>query len=366
MNTLPYRYIQGSFIRAKLRLKAEQISRDGLGFVGLGNKVVPLGTIEQWTEETSRDLESILSGDRRLCAFFAKLFIGTIVSRLTGLTPQISQLAQIESYCTYNGKLQEFFALLDIEHGDRLYDLTLLGREGLEMICSQYNELQQTGYTVWQDFVDTSFLKLVSDTLDSLNTAWRVTYTNESVRYVSSRADISNPHNGDAVKAAATLPIDSDIGNVLCKNKAFQLLADTYIGAPGKISSLQYWETYPSKTGVSEAAQMFHYDLDTFKWVKVLIFLNDVNLGNGPHEAVLGTHHSESNCNHLKQGYSRISDSDVYSIPDVQARKFCGLAGSAIICDTKAIHKGNQVISGNRNIIEVLYTSNTFGSVVPK
>ena len=45
-----------------------------------------------------------------------------------------------------------------------------------------------------------------------------------------------------------------------------------------------------SKKADSEAAQMFHFDLDRIKWLKFFIYLTDVKINSGPHVYVSGTH----------------------------------------------------------------------------
>lgn len=132
------------------------------------------------------------------------------------------------------------------------------------------------------------------------------------------------------------------------------------------LKSVNLWFSFPSQKASSESAQLFHYDQAALKWLKVFIFLSNVRPQNGPHCCVLGTHKPRSKPQQLlSRGYSRISDNDILSFFDEgQIAEFCVPRGSIVFGDTNAYHKGRQLLSGYRCVLELDFASNTIQDVI--
>ena len=113
----------------------------------------------------------------------------------------------------------------------------------------------------------------------------------------------------------------------------------------------------------SKAAQLYHFDLDRPKWLKFLIYINDVDNFNGPHAFIEGTHKSNQIPFSLRsRGYVRIDDEEIKKINMAKNEKiFYGKAGSAIIEDTIGFHKGNIVKKGYRILLSIQVNSSMFG-----
>src|SRR3989344_1706780 len=129
-----------------------------------------------------------------------------------------------------------------------------------------------------------------------------------------------------------------------------------------------WWLTSYLKEASSEAAQLYHFDMDRIKWLKIFIYLTDVSSSNGPHHYVRGTHKQGSKpAELLKRGYVRIPDSDLqkyYKKEDfIEA---CGQAGTIFAGDTKCWHKGSLVTEGHRLVLELQYASSLFGVNYPE
>ena len=127
----------------------------------------------------------------------------------------------------------------------------------------------------------------------------------------------------------------------------------------------ELWYSYPSPRSLIEpkddSAQEFHFDLDEFKWLKVFIYLNDVNNDNGPHTYIPKSHLPGAKNKHLinyilKTGRNRISDETLFehhSKSDVT--KILGAAGTIIIADTKCWHKASVPIKSHRIMAQYLF-----------
>ncbi len=83
-------------------------------------------------------------------------------------------------------------------------------------------------------------------------------------------------------------------------------------------------------------AQYFHWDNDFTKFFKLYIYLNDVNLDNGPHIFVPGTHKIKKKENKLCRLFSDESINRNYP----ETKTFLGKKGTCFLVDSYGIHKG--------------------------
>jgi hypothetical protein len=129
-----------------------------------------------------------------------------------------------------------------------------------------------------------------------------------------------------------------------------------------------WWSTAFRKEASHEAAQLYHFDLDRIKWLKIFFYINDVNSDNGPHCYVRASHKPGNKPEELlKRGYARIPDSDLkmyYKEQDFV--ELCDSAGAIFAGDTKCWHKGKNLRKGHRLVLEFEYTGCMFGANYPK
>ncbi len=124
-----------------------------------------------------------------------------------------------------------------------------------------------------------------------------------------------------------------------------------------------WWSTPFQKTASSEAAQLYHYDMERAKWLKIFFYLTDVDDNNGPHYYIQGSHKINSKPSSLlSKGYERISDNEIrkfYKPNDFKVIK--GERGTFFAGDTLCWHKGKNLKNNNRLVLELNYTSSLFG-----
>ena len=114
----------------------------------------------------------------------------------------------------------------------------------------------------------------------------------------------------------------------------------------------------------SNAAQLYHYDLDRPKWLKFLTYINDVNHLNGPHCFLKKTHKYYAIPFKMRsKGYVRFADDDKdLKKFKINEKIITGSAGTSIIENTKGFHKGEVVKSGYRILLNIQINSSMFGS----
>lgn len=141
-----------------------------------------------------------------------------------------------------------------------------------------------------------------------------------------------------------------------------------YLGCPPILVQTNMWHSFPGGiiSKLSGNGQAYHQDKEFVKFIKVFVYLTDVNINNGPHCYFSGSHRDEA----IQKGYeysSRISDEQCYRLYGKHNEKIVtGMSGTIIFGDTSAVHKGMPVISGRRAIFQLEYASTLYKSPVER
>ena len=102
-------------------------------------------------------------------------------------------------------------------------------------------------------------------------------------------------------------------------------------------------------------AQYYHYDCDYRKFLKIFIYLNDVDIDSGPHVYVEKTHKKKFFKHILAE---RINDDEINKIYGLSNQKvFTKQEGSIVIEDTFGLHKGIVPKSKSRYALILEYGS---------
>jgi len=122
-------------------------------------------------------------------------------------------------------------------------------------------------------------------------------------------------------------------------------IASDYLGGPAKITFAKVKKTYGNNININSTDQKYHVDDNADeKLLKFIIYLNDVEKGNG------GFHYvKNSKFNSLKENRHYFEDSEIeLAFPEEDILEFIGKAGSAIFVDTLGIHKAGLISNSDR------------------
>jgi hypothetical protein len=138
-------------------------------------------------------------------------------------------------------------------------------------------------------------------------------------------------------------------------------IAQEYLGVkPIQDLTAMWWSTTFSKEASSEAAQLYHFDMDRFKFIKFFFYLTDVTLETGPHCYIRGTH------KHLPEKLwrdGRILDHEIEAVIKKENWvEITGSKGSIIAVDTRGLHKGKPLLKGERLILQFEFANSLFGA----
>jgi hypothetical protein len=150
-------------------------------------------------------------------------------------------------------------------------------------------------------------------------------------------------------------------------------LVSHYLGVPPTIPYLSSWWSLHGRSQARDA-QLFHVDSHDFKWLKLFVYLTDVDATSGPHILVRGSHDHDSRSRRFQDLHQRDPETAkalmtsstkgerfqddhieaLYGPTDIIA--ITGRAGEAFLVDTAAIHKGLPPQTEDRLIFQALYT----------
>jgi len=151
-------------------------------------------------------------------------------------------------------------------------------------------------------------------------------------------------------------------------SKGIKAVVDKYLGCNSLINLIVAWRTEwqpRSKMNLDSDAMMFHFDCDHNRFLKLFIYLDDVDAACGPHVFIPRTgakHRKELPAMFQRDG--RILSSELLSsgyLPVV----YTGSIGSCFLADTHNLHKGTPVqINHNRYILQVQFVDTAFGQKI--
>ncbi len=128
-------------------------------------------------------------------------------------------------------------------------------------------------------------------------------------------------------------------------------IVEAFLGCRPTIGYLASWWSFAAD-GPAQAAERFHRDVDDWRFVKLFIYLTDVDDVTGPHIYV---QHSANDARLTKiRRYTDPEVSDAFGESCILRIK--GAAGSAFLENTFGLHKGEPVSAGHRLIFQAVYS----------
>ena len=219
----------------------------------------------------------------------------------------------------------------------------LLGIKSKDYVLEESKILHQNGYLVFENFLTELDTNKISDFVRE----------HASIPKGATRKDVPE----------SVLAKSAQLSELFFNNERIKSISTDYLGSECKLDLMAAWRSFPltltAKDDVNLAAQMWHADLDTVKWLKAFVYLSDVDEKGGPHCFCPGTHRLLP-LGIIRDG--RYSDAFLDKL-GVQKKMLIGKKGTLILADTRALHKGLEVLEGERRIIQLQYSASTFGKL---
>ncbi len=141
-------------------------------------------------------------------------------------------------------------------------------------------------------------------------------------------------------------------------------VAQSYLGCrPVFNGCSMWWSTAYRDEPDAEMAQLFHFDMDQIKFLKIFVYLTDVDEDRGPHVFVRGTHRRLPRV-FLEDRRFRDEEILAHYGPE-RITTIAGPSGTFFSEDTRGLHKGTPVRKGHRLILQILYATSGMGGAPP-
>lgn len=145
-------------------------------------------------------------------------------------------------------------------------------------------------------------------------------------------------------------------------------IAAKFLGATPIHMATELWWSFPTpatKLEQLKAAQVFHYDMDDYRFIKFFFYLTDVDLLSGPHICMRGSHINKK-FSHQLLGVrcANTEDAEIvnyYGSENVVT--ICGSAGLGFAEDTYCFHKGSPPSHKERLLLQIEFAINDYGSI---
>ncbi|MEM8668246.1 MAG: phytanoyl-CoA dioxygenase family protein [Planctomycetota bacterium] len=137
-------------------------------------------------------------------------------------------------------------------------------------------------------------------------------------------------------------------------------LVQDYLGCVPIHDQANCWWTINHRTdqrSMKSDAQLYHQDKDFVRFVKVFVYLNDVDERNGPHSFIRGSARDYEQ--YAPEGYRMMQRvEDGYLEGQYESDRFLtiqGDKGTVVLEDTSGFHKGTPVVEGHRLMLQLEY-----------
>ena len=314
---------------------------------------------------------NILEKTARVALNTGRVFIGYIAYLATGRTPVFAYQSMVALFCLTGGRSNDLLSrLIGMIRRPYLFDHAagflgdLSTPNARQPILSQ---LRSRGFHVFEKRLPPEQCDRLLNFALTNSCKARVMDDGTTERVVEGAYPRGVPQAARYDFDTQDLLANDDVQSLLA-DLSFATLAQDYLGSRPTVDVVSmWWHTAYAKTPDSQAAQYFHFDMDRPKWLKFFIYLTDVETDNGPHTFVAGSHKTNSIPeNLLSKGYSRLLDEEVAEVFDKSDfLEFTAPRGTIIAEDTRGLHKGKHVHTGDRLVLQVQFSNSLFGCVYP-
>jgi hypothetical protein len=318
---------------------------------------------QHWANQVASLLETNLL-DRISKKDLSLILAGLVSFRLTGVTPQVSHMALVRAYESSSGLMQEvmhkilFTKSIGIDQGIKS---EFFGDVSVSEIDPILSELNDQGYTTLPWVIEARCVNALLNEAETFNYNLRDPIRGEAP-IINRKIDPAHPPQCVAAYAQSSDLAANTLFNKVCNDPLLLHFASRYLDAEAHPIDSTLWYSFASAKPSSEAAQLFHYDLDTLRWLKVFIYLTDVGPDNGPHEYVPTSHKPGAKASQLiNRNYARLKDREIDEYCSERRKVICGKKGTVILGDTRCFHRGMAVKADFRLIFSPIYASSKIG-----
>lgn len=305
----------------------------------------------------------ILKESLKLTIFPFVFGIGFISFLLTNKTHPLSYASFRYLFVFTNGKVNNFHArLISLISKPKIKQVEgILGTLSEESINSIAKSIQKKGYHEFD----------ISLTEELISNLYEFAITNETKCIdIHQKGVVYLPQKIKFDPASPKSPRYQFESNTLVQNKTvreiifdptFRTIAARYLECQPILDIVTMWWSVPfNQQATAQSAQMYHFDMDRFKFLKFFFYITDVHSDNGPHCYIEGSHITIPK-QARKDG--RLNDEELLSCYSKDLfKEFTGKKGTILAVDTRGFHKGKPLVKDNRLLFQIQFSNSLFGA----
>lgn len=289
--------------------------------------------------------------------------VGYMIFLLTKKTSQQAFFAFRFLFVQTNGGINDYFSkrISKSKPSKMIGSKGVLGDLNTEEVQNICAEIQENGFKVFDVKLPEKYISQIESFARNTKVSYlqndkrRIIYSKDKVKF-----DSSNPISSRYQYYPNEILSNSELQD-LTFDPSLRTIASSYLNAQPILDSVTMWWSVPFKDDQKDkAAQMYHFDMDRFKFIKFFFYINDVNSDNGPHCYIRNSHRGLPE-QLLKD--TRITDEEIakhYKPEDIL--ELTAPKGSIIAVDTRGLHKGKTLISGERLLFQIQFSNSLFGA----
>ena len=128
-------------------------------------------------------------------------------------------------------------------------------------------------------------------------------------------------------------------------------IVENFLGCKPTLAAIRVWWSTPSTSREPEHAENFHRDIDDLRFIKLFIYLTDVDEYSGPHIYATGSHRKN-----VLTSVGRFPDQEVEAaVGKDSIVQFTGPAGTCFLENTFGLHRGLPPTKQARLILQPLF-----------
>lgn len=293
--------------------------------------------------------------------FLPLLWISYGIFKLTGRTPTLSYLTYLLLHEATRGKSSEHMRRLLEQPGVRLEPGRIAGVLGAGSTLDDELEqavqaLDRDGYYVFEKKLDPAVCKQLESFARDCPAELRPSQPNKPPQLVFDQAAPAAPtYHFSEAQLVAVPEIQTLLGD-----ESLIALAQRYLrGTPLSDLVAMWWSASWAGKASTEAAQLFHFDNDRVRFLKIFFYLTDVEPETGPHVFVRGSHKNRPDPFYEIR---RFSDDEVAAkYPKTEIAEIVGKTGTIVAVDTSGLHKGKPLEQNHRLLLQIEFTTSLFG-----
>lgn len=297
------------------------------------------------------------------------IIAGWLVYAFNGLTPAISYRSMLNLHCRTNGLssnliyfITKLFSRKKVFKSNSVKN-SLMSNVSQAQRDKMLYDLREFGYCICPTTLNAQTCQnLISFASNTYANPW----DSEGLIHEPMQFDKSISGYAKLQFEKNDLAGNSDIQNLMADSSILSFVQD-YFKVQPIIDCINMWWSFPASCASDEIAQTFHFDFDRVKWLKMFIYLTDVDKNSGPHVFVRNSHKSEARrAELLSRGYVRIADEDIEKIyTHNEINELYGKVGTVLFVDTSGFHKGKVPKNRERLVFEMQFSVSLLGANYP-